>query len=319
MEMTKSISQTFLSWLIIGQVDFKKTMKQKYYFITALISFFLIAPALAFGAQFSAETVSQTMHAGDQFEVNIIADTEGSNINAFAGTVSFSNDVLTLSDVRDGNSIISLWVDEPKVATSGVSFSGIVPGGYTGKGFLFSLIFTAKKTGTTPIHFTDAEMLINDGKGTPVSVSASELPLTIAASSSASSTQIVAPLQDTEAPESFVPKVGSDPTLFNGQFFVAFSTTDKGSGVASYEVKEESQGIFSFAQWMSATSPYVLTDQKLHSDISVKATDRAGNIRVEKIAATYPLPWYEKYEDWFILIAVIVAGYFSLRKFLWKK
>ena len=63
----------------------------------------------------------------------------------------------------------------------------------------------------------------------------------------------------------------------------------------------------------------MLTDQDLHSDIFVMAIDRAGNTRVEKISAPYPLPWYEKYEDWFILMLVIVAGYFSLKKFAWKK
>ena len=48
-----------------------------------------------------------------------------------------------------------------------ICFSGIIPGGYLGEGFIFSAIFQAKKEGAGIIEIQDAKALQNDGKGTP--------------------------------------------------------------------------------------------------------------------------------------------------------
>jgi len=60
-------------------------------------------------------------------------------------------------------------------------------------------------------------------------------------------------------------------------------------------------------------SPYLLKDQKLKSFIYVKAVDKAGNERIATLAPRYPLKWYEKWENWIIIIIVTFILYL-----LWK-
>jgi hypothetical protein len=81
---------------------------------------------------------------------------------------------------------------------------------------------------------------------------------------------------------------------FGGRYYIAFSTTDKQTGIDRYEVREEllSQfDTFSWGRanvsWIETRSPYVLKDQSLNSIIRVRAIDKAGN---EYIATLVPDP-----------------------------
>ena len=50
-----------------------------------------------------------------------------------------------------------------------------------------------------------------------------------------------------------------------------------------------------YAEWMTAESPQILTDQKLKSFIYIKAVDKFGNERIEIIPPKNPQKWYENY------------------------
>ena len=61
-----------------------------------------------------------------------------------------------------------------------VTFSGIVPGGLnTNRGYLFSLIVTAKKEGDAKIDIKSQNIFLNDGNGTLAKTKVSPLPLSI--------------------------------------------------------------------------------------------------------------------------------------------
>lgn len=155
-----------------------------------------------------------------------------------------------------------------------------------------TIIFKVKAPGTGSIQFNDVHVLKNDGMGTEDTVQTDPLLLPFAAQGSAYTIQVV----DTIPPEQFTPIVTHDPSLYDGKFVVVFATNDKQSGIDHYEVKEGN------GEWLQATSPYLLTDQTLGSEINIKAVDLAGNVRIETIEPAHP------YSDslWLLLLGLIL-------------
>ncbi|MFC1612689.1 hypothetical protein ACFL29_02465, partial [Patescibacteria group bacterium] len=110
--------------------------------------------------------------------------------------------MLELVEIRDGNSIINFWVEQPwhledcsKVCK--VGFSGIIPGGYLGtKSPVLSLFFETKEEGKALIAMNNARVLYNDGEGTEAPVRSQENKIIISKDAS-----IVEPpsLEDKEA------------------------------------------------------------------------------------------------------------------------
>jgi len=296
-----------------------KTNKIKRYLVVIALVF-IATPVLA--AEISFDTKTNSVTAGQQFQAGVVLNTNGEEINAVEGKIIFPSDLLKLKEIRDANSIISFWVDKPKLESDGqIAFSGIIPGGYRGpKGLLLTLIFVSKKEGQGTIELQNAKTLLNDGNGTEAALSIAPYQFTISQAVSAPSAPLVVPpIIDKEPPESFVPEIGQNPAISDGKWFLVFVTQDKGLGIDHYEVKETRQRIFGvFAKWVTAESPYVLQDQELRSYIFVKAVDKAGNARIEKISPRNPLGWYENYENWLIII-VGLAILYAIKKLLWRK
>jgi len=256
---------------------------------------------------------------GQQFQVDLVLDTENEEINAVEGKVIFPEGLLELKEIRDGNSIINFWIEKPKNQNGTIIFSGITPGGFNSeKGLILSVIFEAKKEGVAKFEINDARVLRNDGTGSAATLTIA--PFEIAISSEApAETAAVAIVQDTELPESFVPEISKDESIANGKWFVVFATQDKASGIDHYEVKESRQRILSvFGRWVSAESPYVLTDQELRSYVLIKAVDKVGNEKVMEIVPKNPLAWYENYENWVMIIAGVFILALTAKK-IWRK
>ncbi|MBU1348753.1 cohesin domain-containing protein [Patescibacteria group bacterium] len=280
-----------------------------------LACLFVCIAAPVSAAEFYFDAPSQ-LGIGDVFEAAIFLNTE--DINAVGGTVVFPSDVLQLTDIREANSIINLWVEKPTLVSDGqIAFSGITPGGYHGsRGLLLTFVFTAKQEGEGAIEVKDAQVLLNDGKGTETALSIFPHRFTV---SGTPGVLTVPPVIDGDRPESFAPDISHDPNLFGNQWFVVFATQDKGSGIDYYEVKEARQKISGmFTKWTTAESPYVLRDRALRSTVYVKAVDKAGNVRIERIAPRNPLHWYENYEIW-ILIVMILSLIVASSTFVWRK
>jgi len=268
-------------------------------------------------AELFFEARNQEFTQGEEFLVNVFLNTEGESINAVEGKIVFP-DIVELKEIRDGNSIINFWIERPKVEQAGIiGFSGIIPGGYQEtKGFVFSVVFRAKASGSGTIEIREAKVLLNDGKGTPANLSISNFQFSI--SKEVLTTQPPVPeIKDLEPPENFKPEIASDPTIFEGKWFLVFATQDKGSGIDHYEISETKRKTIreTDAKWTEVESPYLLKDQKLRSYIYVKAIDKAGNERVIMLSPRYPLKWYEKWEIWVIIIVAIVIMYLILSIF----
>jgi hypothetical protein len=259
----------------------------KRYTLHATRSIGIIACALfampASAASLYSEPRQIEVAPNQTFEVSLFLDTQDDDINAVEGTVEFPADLLELKEIRDGNSIINFWVERPTVSQTSVAFSGIIPGGYRfPKGLVLSLVFAAKGNGSGIIHVEKARTLRNDGQGT-------EAPLSVAFSSFTVSeapefpAPAVAPILDTDIPESFRPELSRDPSIFDGKWFLSFATQDKGTGIERYEVQESYA--WGRGSWVKASSPHVLIGQNPALPIRVKAIDRAGNERIESAIA----------------------------------
>ncbi len=278
--------------------------------------FFALLPSISQAAELKLSSPIHELSVNQQFQVDLVLDTEKEEINAVEGKVIFPENLLELKEIRDGNSIINFWIERPKVKSGNqIAFSGIIPGGYTGKkGLIFSAIFQSKNKGESTIEIQEAKTLLNDGKGTQALLSISNLQFLI--SEQVPSPQIpISEIIDNEPPESFVPKIAADPSIFDGKMFLVFATQDKKSGIDYFEVRETRQRILTmFSKWIPAESPYVLQDQDLRSYVFVKAVDRAGNERIVFLPPKYPLKWYEQPLVWVILILGVIIGYVLWRR-----
>ena len=304
---------------------------KKVLFIFLSIAF--LFPYHLFAAEIFYDADTRKVKANTEFEVGVFLNAESENINAFEGKIIFPHDLLDLKEIRDGNTIVNFWIEKPhkrqetrdkeqetrNKEQGEILFSGITPGGFQGNnGLLFSAVFEAKSEGLARFEINDARVLRNDGTGSPAALTIAPFEMTISSEAPAV-TPIVTKVKDTEPPETFRPEIARDESLFGGKWFLVFATQDKASGVDHYEAKESRQRILAlFQKWSRTESLHVLRDQELRSYIFVKAVDKAGNVRIEKILPRNPLRWYENYENWIIIILGLVIAY-AIKKFLWKR
>lgn len=288
--------------------------------------FILMLLAVSVGVFGAAHTVhaadlffsktTQSIGVGQSFSVNVLLSTGGLAINALEGTVSIPADLIGHINVSDGSSIVSFWVEHPKVTSDGkITFSGVIPGGYTGNGgVLFSISMTAEHAGTGTVSFIGTKALQNDGSGTQAPLSTRTLQVRISERPAVSSTPLPAFQEgDADAPEPFQPLIAQNPTIFDGKYFLVFATQDKQSGIDHYEVQEGGD------DFVRAESPYLLKYQYLDRDIRVKAIDRSGHERIAFVPAIHMRRWITiVIEVGILVIGGSVLIYF-LRRIPWRK
>lgn len=294
----------------------------KKHFSISIVLVFLIStlfyPVLASAAQISLKTAHTTIGVGQHFEISIYVNSKEKKVNAFSGTISLPSFITPLT-IRDGNSLISLWNEKPTISGNNISYAGIIPGGWKGsQGYLFSFIANASTTGNGTINLSKIKVLLNDGKGTPDSVSFKALSLDV--NKTTPIVESVKKIKDNEPPEIFKLNIEHSAELFSGDAFVVFTTQDKGSGIDHYEIletknklRDETKG-----KWKHAKSPYRLQDQSLSSFIYIRAFDRAGNVRV----SVYTPKPAKTSSTMFVILAIflsfIVAIIFLYKKYISK-
>lgn len=253
---------------------------KKLIFLFVVLSGFFAFSNQIFAATITFDIPPYPVGVGDEFTLPLYIESNDESINAISGQLIFSDERLTIERIETANSIVTAWVEEPYVSGNAVIFSGIMPGGFKdvvdpitlkhSPANLFSLVIKVKKSGSSDISFSDIHVYKNDGLGTEVAVVAKKPELNLESVGSKREQKII----DNNQPEPFTPLITSDKDIYNGQYIVVFSTTDKESGIDHYEVRE------GLGRWIRTTSPYLLTDQTLRSVVRVKAVDLAGNYRI---------------------------------------
>ncbi len=258
---------------------------------------FAIMPLVIQAARLYLEPASGQYQLGDTFIIEIRLDSEQEYVNAVEANLVFPQDILEVKDFSQGNSILTLWVKTPSFSnqTGVIFFAGGVPGGYEGGSeMLGKIIFKAKNQGQAEIKIQDdSQVLLNDGLGTPAKLTTKGATFTILLEKAeVPKDEWQKEIEkDKISPESFKVEVSQDPLIFEGKYFIIFSTTDKQTGINYYEIKEGDKA------WKRGQSPYLLEDQNLSGIIKVKAVDKAGNVRVAEYIPPEipkePLPWLE--------------------------
>lgn len=106
---------------------------------------------------------------------------------------------------------------------------------------------------------------------------------------------------DSQPPLPISALVSQDDQLFGGKFFLIFSTVDKVSGVDHYDIVEGG------STHTYVDSPYVLKDQTRQSGLTVKAFDKAGNIRLQIVKeAGQQISESSQYTLLIVIICVII-------------
>jgi hypothetical protein len=270
----------------------------RYFFLLCgiiLLSGSFVAPASA--ATITLSSATTTLHVGDVVTVTVSDDTEHQLVNAVETIVTFPNDLLEFVSSDNSHSVLSLWIKEPTIEnTHDIHFAGVAPGGFTqSDATLVKLTFKVIHTGTADMTLGQTKNLLNDSAGTEVTTVVRNLRLSVEDGQSV----IVPQLSDTELPEPFTPIFVFDPDVYDGADTLVFSTLDKGSGVDHFEVKEGLFGLYT-----RAVSPYHIKDQSRSKQISIKAIDHSGNVRVEIF---YPQNWRPWYKQTQILGGIVVG------------
>lgn len=303
----------------------KNTAKKILLIVFVGFAVFLSMVKISRAATVFFRTDDDKINPGRVFTVDVLADAGTDNLNAFEGKILFSQN-LNLENINDGDSVVNFWAEKPHVleyASNGnkiIGFSGITPGGFTGvlgpfqgtrPGKLFSFSLSSQSNGYFEINGNDVNFLLNDGQGNPADISVVPLKISVTGDAAApsSTTKINRSLS---MPETFTPQIASDPTIWDGRYFLVFNTKDKETGIARYEVAE-TKDENGEKEWVPTESPYLLKDQSLSSHIFVKAVNKAGNERIEELK---PLAPSYGYFTGIISGIIILIG--ALALLLWK-
>ncbi|MBX4181324.1 hypothetical protein KW807_00470 [Candidatus Parcubacteria bacterium] len=229
-------------------------------------------------------------------QITLFVDTGKESINALEGVIHIPNGV-NIHDVSIGNSSILIWVSRPVVdkEKETITFSGITPGGFSGKSPVLTLSGEIGPEDLYGFTFSEVKALRNDGQATMV-------PAKLSFSQSQTKS-------DTEMPEPFRVIIAKSNEIFNGKSFISFEAQDKGSGVDHYEFASTGLIRPRDSEWQVITSPYELGEKDLFKQVFVKAVDESGNYRVVSTPGTY---WYATVLIGLIII-ICLASY--LRKF----
>jgi hypothetical protein len=272
----------------------------------------LTIPTAAEAALLYFDPSEASVYRGDTITLALRLDTdEGECVNTVDAVITYGEGMRAV-DVSRGDSILNLWVEDPKIneAERTITFAGGLTGGYCGRAagdpsltnviariVLQSPGFTVGggETPSTAVDILDTStVLLNDGLGTPADLRREGALITLLSTPGTERTDEWRGEvnNDSTPPSDFAISIAQDPVAFSGQYFITWNTQDKQSGMDHYEVMEEPlEDFYAFrwgradAPWVETESPYVLKDQTLNSTIRVKAIDKAGN---ETIAVLVP-------------------------------
>jgi hypothetical protein len=316
----KPISHHRVGFLFVHKVRKQKThncytvehmkMVLSRLFVIAAFGFFAFP---SYAATLYMDPNQGELKRGDTVRVSVRLDAgEEECVNVVDGVITYTENIQPI-DISRGQSILTMWVEEPVINKENrtITFAGGIPNGYCGRipgdprltNNVVDLIFqspglqigNSESGNEVSIDFAQqTQVLLNDGFGSaaPLQLFGSKLQLSKEAGDVITNPWQSAVSDDALPPEKFSIALERTPNAYSNQFFIAFNTTDKQSGIDHYEVIEEplaSKNLFGWgaetAPWIEARSPYVLEDQSLNSTIRVKAIDKAGN---EYIAVLIP-------------------------------
>jgi len=144
------------------------------YMFPALLGAATLMGALSLSATQSSfitlETQTQAVEVGTLFEVQVLASAH-TPVNAVDITLNFPQDKLEVFSVDRGQSVLTIWTEDPMVTDTTVTLSGgTFRKGFIGKHELLTVNFRALESGQYRVRVAEATMIAGDGAGTDVPV-----------------------------------------------------------------------------------------------------------------------------------------------------
>lgn len=284
--------------------------------LTVIIFTLFISSSNVLAANLYFSNGSGEVRKGDTIIVDVKLSSNNEKINVADCSISFNKNILQVAGISTGDSIFNLWTRAPIFSNESgtIIFTGGTTTGFQGReGEILKIVFMVKESGSATISIANNSFLyLSDGKGTKIQPSKESLTITIldrskGGSSSDEWQNILT--EDKTPPTNIEIKLGRDSSVFDNKLFISFSAIDNGSGIMNYEVKE---GDSNFIQ---TESPYVLKDQNMIGDVSVRVTDKSGNSKIVKLER----PIYTNWKFWIITISALVLIFISFKMKLLRK
>ena len=156
----------------------KGSQKKGYCFFGGVLAFsflFFLLPLFsrAEGASLYLSPSSGTFYVGSTFDVSILLNTGGQDINAVEVNLQFDPEKLQVARPTTGKSFIEIWISQPAYSNvrGRLSFIGGIPspGINTSSGLVSTVTFRAIAPGKASISFLDSSGVYrNDAKGTNI-------------------------------------------------------------------------------------------------------------------------------------------------------
>ena len=137
-----------------------------------MLAFCLLAPSVYadHGATLSLTPSTGTFVVGSTFDVSLMLDTNGVDMNAVAAFLKFPSDKLQVISSSAGKSVVTLWSVPPRFNNQNgtIELQGVVTGGLNATNALITTItFRVRGTGSAIISIADeSRVLKHNGAGT---------------------------------------------------------------------------------------------------------------------------------------------------------
>lgn len=165
------IIQKFLHYFFYRYKNNSKTVRYAFPLLFTAVS--LIGAALILPTDASyirLESSTEYIEEGQNFNIDVYAGAH-IPINAVSIELTFPAHQMKVFSIDTGESVITLWTEEPTVDGNKVVFSGgTYRRGFLGEHLIGTVNFTALSTGKAEFTTTGVEMYAGDGSGSTVSV-----------------------------------------------------------------------------------------------------------------------------------------------------
>jgi hypothetical protein len=150
--------------------------------VRSMFSFSILGALLLLGASvITSKEVSyirlsadkSVVQAGDRISLDIYAYAHVP-VNAVAITLRFEPDAVEVIGVDRGQSVLTIWTEDPVVGSDKVTLSGgTFKKGFVGEHKVATINLKAKQSGQSEFIASNVTLLAGDGRGTPVTVAES--------------------------------------------------------------------------------------------------------------------------------------------------
>src|SRR3989344_6754050 len=295
------------------KIIMNKSFNKKIYFILVFSAIFL--PYSVFASNIYIDASRPDFFVGDTIIFSVRVDSENKNINAVEGEVLLDHaaDAVSLTNINTSGSKFSLWPGKPlpSVSNRSIFFAGGSPGGLNSKDeIVFNIVLKLEEVGPITLTPNNISVYLNDGKGTKDTVSVKNLAIDVLPKKPDSQSvddwdNLIS--NDKTPPEPFEIYLGQEGSVFEGKKFLSFSTTDKQSGIAYYEVIEGN------LPPVQSSDTYILQEQNKSVKVTIIAYDSALNAR-ESIYMYSPTPDNVSYPIIIIIVFVLLILVFVIYK-----